>query len=71
MSMLEKLAALEHEQWATWADYMLNNLTDENVELWMRQIQTPYAQLSEQEKMSDRVWAHKVIELLEEYPERR
>lgn len=62
----EKLAELEHEQWAHWTGYMLDNLTDENIERWRRQIDTPYVELSKQEKKSDRVWADKVIELIAE-----
>lgn len=61
---LEQLAALEHEQWAHWTQYMLNNLTSENIERWKRQIETPYSELSEKEKESDRKWARLVIELL-------
>ena len=64
--MLEKFAALEHEQWAHWTRYMLDNLTPENIERWRRQIDTPYAQLTEAEKDSDRVWADKVAIIIED-----
>ena len=70
----EKLAALEHEQWAHWTRYMLSVLDpNENGELaeyfpevrrWMRQCETPYAELTEAEKDSDRAWADKVIEVV-------
>lgn len=53
------MAAIEHEQWAHWTKYMLDNLTDENIARWREQIKTPYAQLSETEKDSDRKWAIK------------
>lgn len=59
----EKLAELEHEQWAHWTKYMLENLTDENIERWKRQVETPYNELSEEEKMSDREWADKAIDI--------
>ncbi len=62
--MIERLAKLEHEQWAHWTRYMLDNLTDENIARWRRQIETPYAELSEEEKESDRKWARKVIEIV-------
>jgi len=62
-NLIEKLAALEHEQWAHWTRYMLDNLTPENIQRWRRQIETPYEDLSEKEKESDRVWARKVMEL--------
>ena len=60
---VERLADLEHEQWAHWTRYMLDNLTPENTERWRRQIDTPYADLSEQEKESDREWARRVVAL--------
>jgi len=61
---IEMLADLEHQQWAHWTEYMLNNLSDENIERWKVQCQTDYKELSEKEKESDRVWARKVIKLL-------
>ena len=61
----EELADLEHAQWAHWTSYMLNNLTPENIARWTRQTQTPYSALSEEEKDSDRVWADKVILIME------
>lgn len=79
----ERLAALEHDQWAHWTRYMLTalGLLDEAgvvsaevvrlfrfeparlvlLQRWKRQIETPYADLSEQEKESDRKWADKVL----------
>ena len=59
----ERLAALEHEQWAHWTRHLLDHLTPENVERWRRQIDTPYERLSEAEKRSDREWADRVLEL--------
>ncbi len=69
----EALAALEHEQWAHWTRYMLKTLNpllssnlhysshrekaEAALERWLRQINTPYADLTEQEKESDREWA--------------
>jgi hypothetical protein len=60
----EALANLEHEQWAHWTKYMLANLTPENIERWKRQIETPYDQLSEAEKDSDREWADRVLKIM-------
>ena len=62
----ERLAALEHEQWAHWTRYLLDHLTPENVEHWRKQIDTPYEDLSEPEKQSDRVWADRVLEIVGE-----
>ena len=61
--LIEKLAAHEHEQWAHWTRYMLDNLTEENIARWRQQIDTAYQDLSEQEKESDRDWARKTIEV--------
>jgi len=46
---------------------MLKNLTYENVNRWRKQIGTPYSELSEKEKESDRDWARIVIEVLENF----
>lgn len=58
----EKLAAIEHERWADWQKWCHKvirqndpNLQTENVLMrWDKQIETPYADLSEKEKQSDR-----------------
>lgn len=64
--LLEKLAALEHEQWVHWTKYMLDNLTDVNIHRWRRQVETPYEDLPDDEKRSDRDWARKVLEIVKE-----
>lgn len=66
---LEDLASLEHKSWSDWATYMLDTLSREAQEAgvdverlqglqcfkrWHRQRQTPYKELSESEKESDR-----------------
>ena len=63
----ESLAELEHTQWAHWTRHMLDNLTTENIDRWRRQIETPYSDLSEAEKDSDREWADRVIAQLGEF----
>lgn len=65
--MLEELANLEHEQWAHWTRYMLYNLTPENIERWNRQCDTPYSELSEKERESDREWARRVMAIVAQY----
>lgn len=62
--LYEQLAAIEHERWADWQRYMHSKCTRNAdgsliipaglVEHWERQIATSYAELSEQEKNSDR-----------------
>lgn len=61
--IIERLAAHEHEQWAHWTRYMLDNLTEENIARWRQQIEMDYQDLSESEKESDRQWARKAIEV--------
>lgn len=63
----EELAALEHGQWAHWTEYMLANMTPENVARWKDQCQRPYSALTEREKESDRTWADKTLEILAAY----
>lgn len=64
-SLFEKLAAIEHERWADWQRYVHSKMTpsaDDGIWLigeafidrWERQIRTPYAELTEEEKESDR-----------------
>jgi hypothetical protein len=64
-TVLEELAALEHEQWSHWTRYLLDNLSPENIARWQRQIETPYRELSEEEKEKDRIWARKVLATIE------
>lgn len=63
-TVVEKLAAIEHERWAHWQRYMHDKgerrpdgslvLPAELVRHWDTQIATRYADLSESEKTSDR-----------------
>jgi hypothetical protein len=64
MNLREKLADLEHTQWAHWTRYMLQNMNLDNITRWQKQIETPYASLTEEEKDSDRVWADRVLECM-------
>ncbi|MFV9676121.1 MAG: hypothetical protein ACNYVW_00460 [Methanosarcinales archaeon] len=64
---LERLAALEHEQWTVWSK---NIMQTEHISLDRRirwdQLWRPYAELTEKEKEQDRVWARKVIAIIGE-----
>lgn len=68
-ALIEALAAMEHERWSDWQHYVQDercrpelNMADrvslvisaDDAERWERQFQTPYADLSEREKQSDR-----------------
>lgn len=66
VDLRERLAELEHQQWASWLNYMKEHATDENIEEWVRKMKIPYSALTEAEKESDRYWADKVLELLAE-----
>lgn len=76
--LLEKLAALEHEQWAHWMKYFFEKcftiqmklgvavkIEQKDFDRWSRQMKTPYNLLSEKEKNSDREWAKKTLSLIE------
>jgi hypothetical protein len=62
--LLERLAAIEHERWSSWQRYVHDHcrraadgsltIPSELVERWSKQSVTPYAQLSDSEKESDR-----------------
>ncbi len=71
----EKLADLYHKQWSGWMKYLFDNIVlnencdtiipEELVNRWTRQINTPYNDLPEEEKESDRQEADKFINLME------
>ena len=60
--LFEKLAEIEHQRWSDWQSWC-HKILRENcpspelekvLERWDKQIATPYSELSEQEKDSDR-----------------
>lgn len=63
-SLLERLAAIEHERWAHWQNYLHDQcarlddgslvIPKELVKRWEAQISTPYAELTPEERESDR-----------------
>ncbi|MET4257382.1 hypothetical protein ABIC09_002318 [Bradyrhizobium sp. S3.12.5] len=74
--LLERLAYIEHDRWAHWQRYMhakaqkLPNgalvVPPELVAQWERQLMTPYDQLSEKEKESDREQVRKYLPVIAE-----
>jgi hypothetical protein len=62
--LLEKLAELEHEQWVFWSRGVAGEVSEERRQRWQRWW-VPYAQLPEEIKEDDLVWARKVLALLE------
>lgn len=71
---IECHADLEHEIWASWMRYLFSKGTRNPdgtwtmpawaVERWSRQMNTPYSQLSEREKSSDREQVEKHVRLI-------
>lgn len=74
LELREQLAALAHEQWSGWMRYLFSKgcytdmgdyvIPKSSVLWWQRQMGTPYADLSEVEKDSDRKEADRVLALL-------
>lgn len=62
--LIDQLAAIEHERWAHWQRYVHDQCEPQRdgslvipaalVERWETQIETPYHDLTEREKASDR-----------------
>ncbi|MDN8069666.1 hypothetical protein [Burkholderia vietnamiensis] len=72
--ILEQLAAAEHERWAHWQRYMHSKaiqnsdgsltIPAELVSRWERLMNTPYAELTENERQSDREQVQRYLPLL-------
>lgn len=70
-STLDRLAAIEHERWASWQQYVHDHgeqqpdgsliVPADLVSHWNTQIKTPYSELSEQEQESDRKQVRKYL----------
>lgn len=70
----EALAAYAHEAWSGWMRYMFNKaevnedgtwtMPADLVTRWKRQMTTPYAELPESEKASDRAEADKIFGIM-------
>jgi hypothetical protein len=61
--LLERLAELEHEQWVAWSRAVAAEVAPERRRRW-EACWVPYAELPEEVKEQDRVWARKVLALL-------
>ncbi len=62
----EELAALEHLQWEEWASTLIlkePHLSKERTDRWA-QYMVPYAELSEEVKGHDRVWADRILDIM-------
>ena len=69
--LVERLAALAHEQWSGWVEWMFEKWDETHASgetyqaRWRRQMSTSYAELSEAEKENDRIEARKVLAVLQ------
>lgn len=63
----EKLASIDHDQWMYWAKNMMlsGEISEERKARWLK-FMVPYSELDEDVKEDDRVWADKVIAVLNE-----
>lgn len=78
-TLREALAALEHARWGHWMDYQFScgtfnadgswTMPAAKVARWQRQAATPYADLSEGEKDSDRAEADQTLQILRQRKE--
>lgn len=75
--LMEELAAIEHERWADWMRYLFSkavpnaytknlSIMTNDIERWERQIATPYADLSEEDKEKDREQVRRYLPLFEQ-----
>lgn len=75
-AMIDALADIEHDRWSHWQRYMHEKgvrqadgsllIPPDLVAQWDRQIATPYAELSEEEKESDREQVRKYLPTIAE-----
>lgn len=75
--IIERLADIEHQRWADWQAYMhskilpsadegISNIGTQFIERWTRQVKTPYSELLEEEKESDRNQVKRYFPIVEE-----
>ena len=73
--IIEELAELEHKRWSSWQRYCHDMILKNGgkitspypFEQWERQIKTPYSELSEKEKESDRKEARNTLKIIKKY----
>jgi hypothetical protein len=75
--LIEQLADKEHASWARWMAYVFDTcgvkpdgtviIPEGLVNRWLGQVKTPYAELSEREKQSDRDEVAHILPIIREY----
>ena len=74
-NLVETLASIEHERWSHWQRYMHSKCVPQGpdgaliipsdlVKQWQKQMTTPYALLTEDEKESDREQVRRYLPLI-------
>lgn len=75
-TLIEKLADAEHASWSHWMKYLFSQCANvqgdmvipkKTVEHWQRQMNTPYEQLTDREKESDREEVRKILPSIDAY----
>lgn len=69
--IIEKLAEIEHERWSHWHKHAVKNWNVAMVSRWNEQANTPYSELSGQEKDSDRREVMRYWPIIVKYLEQR
>jgi hypothetical protein len=64
--LIEVLAEIEHAQWMHWSQAVAANVSAATRRKWQRSW-VNYADLTEELKEADRVWARKVVSLLRQH----
>lgn len=77
MNIVEHLADYAHAAWSHWMKYLFSKsihqpdgsvlIPADLVQRWQRQMNTPYRELSEQEKESDRNQARRILRIKEHH----
>ncbi|KAB1646479.1 hypothetical protein F8O06_07020 [Pseudoclavibacter sp. CFCC 14310] len=72
--LLEELAAIEHERWSHWQRYLHDQCVDgpdgsliipaDQARRWSNQMNTPYGQLSDDERESDREQVRRYLPII-------
>ena len=74
--LLEILSDLEHEQWISWVEYIIDayelddgslSIPKEKVNKWLKLMNTSYEELTEEEKDEDREFGQKVLDVVLDY----
>ncbi len=65
-NLIEELADIEHQQWIHWSQSVAENIPFPLRSKWQKSW-IPYPELNEELKEMDRVWARKVLALLQKH----